>query len=629
MKNVFILLAVLSSTLSFGQDYSDYSVDKIPDGLKTGADMIVRDYKLHFEILPSFKLRQRVYQVKTILNKSMEGESTLIVYYDQFRQVNKFSATILDKNGGVVKKLKKSDIIDVSIARNSVDDSRVKAAEMAHTEYPYTVVFEYEIEFDGLFYYPNYTPQFKERVAIQSSKFTIGFPQHLKPRYKELNIVATSVTPTSIEWKIIDLPAFEKVPYSPAITDYVPVVLTAPTAFELDGNKGDMSTWGGFASWYSKLNAGRDQLTAEEIGIAKDIIKDLNDKQDKIKAIYEYMQAKTRYVSIQLGIGGYQTMLATDVAEDGWGDCKALSNYTLALLGAVGINAYPVLIYAGGGAPNIIQEFSSNQFNHVILAVPVDQDTVWLECTSREMPYNFLGDFTDDRNGLLIAGGEEGGRIIRTPTYDVSQNHEIRKAVVTLDAEGNGIAKVNTSFSGLSFDRLIPYLDEPADKLEKAWNDKIKLRGFKIDHIAFEYDKSAGPRTVQTLDLTLKKYASKSGKRFFFVPNLMNRYRSYPKIDDDRQVDVVTRSAYLDIDSIEFKLPEGFHPEHLPEDVQLDSKFGSYSATYTMNEEGLLYVRKVERVKGRFPKESFNELSDLLKKIRKADNQKVVLIGST
>ena len=109
----------------------------------------------------------------------------------------------------------------------------------------------------------------------------------------------------------------------------------------------------------------------------------------------------------------------------------------------------------------------------------------------------------------------------------------------------------------------------------------------------------------------------------------MNRYRSYPKIDDDRQVDVVTRSAYLDIDSIEFKLPEGFHPEHLPEDVQLDSKFGSYSATYTMNEEGLLYVRKVERVKGRFPKESFNELSDLLKKIRKADNQKVVLIGST
>ena len=629
MKKLLILLLLPLSGIIYAQDFETYNVTNIPPELKEHADLIIRNYKMQFDILPSFNLRQTIYEVKTIMNKSAEGEADLVIYYDKFRRVKKFTATTLDKNGEVVKKLKKADVIDVSIAQNSVDDSRVKVAEMAHTEYPYTVVFDYEMDYDGRFYYPQFMPQSEERVAVQNSSFSINFPEGLKPRFKELNIKFTKETTTSLAWEVNNLTAFEDIPYSPEITDFVPMVITAPAEFELDGNKGDMTTWAGFANWYDVLNNDRDLLLDEDIQNAQNLTKNLSTTEEKIKAIYEYMQSKTRYVSVQLGIGGYQTMLATDVAEDGWGDCKALSNYTKALLKSAGISAYPALVYAGRGAPNIIKEFSSNQFNHVILCVPLEQDTVWLECTSREVPYNFLGNFTGDRDVLFVKNAQQGGEIIRTPRYLADENYEFRRADVVLDKEGNGTAKVKTNYGGLSFDRLIPYFDESEEKLKKYWYEKIKIPGYKIEHIGFDYDKSVGPKADQELELTLKNYASKSGNRFFFKPNLMNRNTYYPKAKEGRQLDVVTTTEYLDIDTVTFTLPEGMHPEHLPESVYLESPFGTYSSTYKMNEDGFMYIRKMKRVKGRFPKESFNELSDFLKKIKKADNNKVVLMGST
>ena len=65
------------------------------------------------------------------------------------------------------------------------------------------------------------------------------------------------------------------------------------------------------------------------------------------------MQNNTRYISIQLGIGGWRPFEAAYVASKGYGDCKALSNYMYSLLKEAGILSYYTLVKAGAGEEDI------------------------------------------------------------------------------------------------------------------------------------------------------------------------------------------------------------------------------------------------------------------------------------
>src|SRR5579863_10407875 len=147
------------------------------------------------------------------------------------------------------------------------------------------------------------------------------------------------------------------------------------------------------------------------------------------------MQQKTHYVSVQMGIGGWRPFTAADVDKDGYGDCKALVNYTKALLKSVDINSYYCVVYGNTEEKlSLRDDFASLQGNHVILCLPFKNDTTWLECTDQKIPLGFLGDFTDDRT--VLAFTPEGGKLMHTPKYTTDENLEKRKANFVIDQEG-------------------------------------------------------------------------------------------------------------------------------------------------------------------------------------------------
>ena len=98
---------------------------------------------------------------------------------------------------------------------------------------------------------------------------------------------------------------------------------------------------------------------------------------------------------------------------------------------------------------------------------------------------------------------------------------------------------------------------------------------------------------------------------------------------ETRRTNIVLKSPYSHIDTIRYSLPEGIYPEFMPQPAKLTSRFGEYEATFTLDQDNLIYIRKLKMNKGEFPAESYNELVEFYRNVNKADNTKMVFLSKT
>ena len=380
--------------------------------------------------------------------------------YDKQKKIKNIKGIVFDSNGKLIRRIKKKEIIDyTAVSGGSLyDDNRVKAVEIVQSSYPYTVEFEYEVVYSGLLIYPVWSPVLGYKVAVENSTYKALIPNNMEFRHKLKNYETEATEGTSgknktYEWTMENYPALKNEPYSPESINVFPLLFLSPNTFEYDGQKGTMETWEEYGKWLYRLAEGREELSPVTKQEVQQLVKDVESTEEKVRIIYEHLQSKTRYISIQLGIGGLQPFEAKVVDKNGYGDCKALSNYTRAMLKAAGINSYHATIGAGRGNKSIEPDFTFKGYtNHMILCVPLESDTIWLECTSQNQPFGFLGSFTDDRNALLIT--EEGGKIVRTTKYDQSVNTQIRTATVNIDRKGNAQLNAITKYKGLQYENV-------------------------------------------------------------------------------------------------------------------------------------------------------------------------------
>lgn len=631
---ISFLLFWLSST-AFAPD-PKYPVSAIPEDLKQGMYAVIRERNEKFYIENK---GSSVYQVKlviTILNSNAKRYAALTLGYDRLRTIENLKATSYDAQGNIIRKLKQNEIIDQSsISGYSLfEDNRIKHADLAQNTYPYTVEFEYVVRMKYLYTIPEFQLYEDDEIASEKINYSIVYPAELKPRCKLFKIHEPTVGQEpdkreSMNWTFRNIKPTKFERMGPDFNKVVPNIQAAPVEFEFDGYAGNMKTWESFGQWQALLNKGRDVLPESTKQMVKGMTKDLTSTEEKTKAVYEYLQSKTRYVSIQLGIGGLQPFDATVVDNTGYGDCKALSNYAVAMLEVAGVKAYYTTIMAGENATDVDPGFPSDQSNHVIVAVPASRDTIWLECTSQTNPFGYLGTFTGDRKGLMIT--ENGGKLVHTTRYSAEQNTQIRKAEVILQPSGDATASVNTTYAGLQYENgdLNFYLNKSPDEQRKWLQQNTSIPIFDITSFRMVNNKNRIPSAVVDAKLILKRFATVSGKRVFMTPNLMNRSTYVPEKLEARKTSIVKRVGYTDLDVIEYILPEGIYPEFLPSTVKLNSRFGEYEATYALSNGRLIYKRKLIMNKGEFPAESYNELTEFYKGLNKADNTKIVFLSKT
>jgi hypothetical protein len=628
MKVLLLSIGILITYFSFSQDYS---VQLIPDSLKLNANAVKRMEEIYVSIESTKKVMVRRKYAITVFNKRGAAFAAYYNSYSSLKKLNSIEGSLYDAAGKKIGTVKRKEIEDApySDGFSLMQDNRIKSHQFYQSQFPYTVEYEEEEENLESYFLPFWMPVEGYFMSVQNSKFTVEAHAGYQLRIKQMNHdVAPLITNTGNKiytWQISNYASKTPESYQTAIKDILPIVYIGPNEFYIGGYEGQMDSWKNLGKFHTSLNAGRDILPEKIKSEIHQITDPISDEKEKIKAAYTYLQKNTRYISIQLGIGGWQTFDANYVAEKKYGDCKALSNYMVSLLKEIGIKAYYVLITAGEGRKGLVEDFPAPYFNHVICCVPGKTDTTWLECTSQTEAPGYLGSFTGNRKALLI--GDDGGSVVNTPLYQSGDNRQIRTVAGHLDLYGNLTAEVKTNFTGLQQEeaRNLMYSSTQEEK-ENYLNNTLSIPTYKIEKFQYKEIKSSMPEIEEQLTINAPGYANLSGKRIFLVPNLFNRSGTRLPDNSSRKNPIYFNNAFLDIDTITIHIPDGYLIETAPKNTTLNSPFGNYSVAFEFTEKYIRMIRYRKSEINVFPATDYPKLVEFMNQIYKADHSRIVLV---
>ncbi len=630
--NKFIIPLIISliTTCAIGQE-KYWTTTNIADSLLQNANAVYRLNHTTVNILSQDKMKTTKDVVVTVLNKEGNEDGYVYLPYDKDTHINHFSAVIYNAAGKVIDKIKAKDLQDESSSDgiSIYNDDRIKYYQHNPLKYPYTIHYKYEVTTSNTAFIRKWVPINYYYASTEKSTFKMTYPSDIKIRTKTLNFkhhhIKKSEKPNEIYYELVGGKAFEYEAYSPSFLEFGPHVKFAANKFHIAGVDGQANNWLEFGQWMQdELLTGRDQLPQETITEVKNLVHGISDPVEKAKLVYDYMQKKTRYISIQIGIGGWKPMLASEVESLRYGDCKALTNYTQALLKAVDVPSNYTIIYAKERR-NIDNDLASLQGNHAILMIPTKKDTVWLECTSQKVPFGYLGTFTDDRDALVVT--KDGGKIIRTKKYAPEDNLQLINGTVNLLADGSIDADLKIKSSGIQYNDnySIAYLDsKKKDRYYKKFFREI--HNVKINHISMENDEN-NIEFKEHITFNAQSYASKAGNRLIFRLNALNTNDNIPEKDRNRQQPLEISYGFVDQDDVIITLPEEYDIEALAKNQELSSPFGTYKMTIEKLEgHQIKYTRYLKINQGVFPKEAYDKYRKFRKKINQLDQSKIVLI---
>lgn len=618
----------------FGQD-RDVSVTGISPELFLNANSVLRDEQITIEVEAVDKMTIYTSRTITVLNRFGEENINAYQWYDDERKVKNQQAIIYNSAGKEIKKFKQKDFKDRSAVSSGTlySESRVQYLDFTAQDYPYTVVYEAEVRTGTTVFLPPWYPVSGYYQGVERSSYNLNNPKGIPLRKEEKNLEGLQVESTAngnnFSYTIKNLLPFKPEHLSPDIHNFIPHVRVALNEFSLVGVKGKATNWKEFGKWqYDNLLSGRNELPLSTISKVKNLTAGIEDNMEKARIIYQYVQDNTRYISIQLGIGGWEPMPAQDVDRLGYGDCKALTNYTKALLDSQNITSHYAVVF-GGERKDIDPVFASMQGNHVILNIPGKDEDVWLECTDQTTPFNYLGDFTDNRNVLLVK--PEGGEIVKTKEYDYSENLQQTHTKIYLDESGSFTAEVKRESRGIPYGDIYWLMRETREKQILYYKNRWgHLQNLNVKDLIFENNRREGSFT-EKVQFTGQKIASRAGSRlllpvnFFTVPAL-----NLPRSDERKLPFEIERgNTYKDV--FEFYLPEGFSVESIPQEENVENQFGKISVSVQeKNEEGfkiIEVVREYVLYQGTWEAGMYSDFRNFMNKINSFNNQKAVLIA--
>ncbi|WP_276165628.1 DUF3857 domain-containing protein [Zobellia alginiliquefaciens] len=634
MRFSLLLPLIFIGFLSYAQELS-YTTLLLNKTLTENANAVVRLDQLDVEILSQREMVVKTKQVVTVLNRAGNRHARTGLGYDNSKKIKSLDIIIYDAMGNEIEKIKRKEFKDVNAADgfSLYNDYRHLYYDYTPISYPYTLVFEYEYESPDTGSLPSWYFLSGFGLSVEKSQYRITYPnESLKPIIHEKNLGEIEFdkkeTNNSVTYTAHNIKAMKRESMSPSFKKICPRLMTRIKNFHYKGFDASIDNWKDLGTWVNtNLLSGRDELSPETSKKVKSLVTGVEDDLEKAKIIYKYVQDNTRYISVQIGIGGLRPIAAIEVDNVKYGDCKGLSNYTKALLKEVGVDSYYVVVQAGGDKVDFEDDFADlGQGNHAILAIPYNDTYYWVDATSQIIPFGYTSGFTDDRKVLVVK--PEGGEIVTTTAYLNEENYQSISATYELKSDGSISGTTDIETRGSQYNRHFQLNHDTDEEIVK----EFKRRWSTINNLTvanYNFDNNKNDVVFnETIVLSATNYASLSGDRILFTANAFNNKNVVPDRYRNRKLPFEIQRGFLDEDRSIIKLPEGYIVEALPKAKKIENEFGIYTVSfeYLPEDNSVDYQRSFLLKKGLYPKEKYNAYRDFRKEVASMDNAQIVLL---
>ena len=600
-------------------------------GHSQSLNAVIECHEASFDVASPSSATYNVHVRVNILDAEASDIGEAYIYTDDFRSLTAFSAKI-ESGGKTIKKYKMSDLKTAPLGGGGISDATVSYIQPV-APVPYTVEYSYEVTYkNGFISFPSFIPLSDPLVALVEARYTIDVPAGTEIMYESSNEPSVEKGKSDkYTWNFSSVKPYVYEHMMPGIFEFLPYAYAAPKAFTYAKTSGIQDGWKSSGLWLYGLQ--KDVCTAPEALSAKvaELTAGMQNDRQKINALYSYLRESTRYVSIQLGIGGLKPFPAEQVMKTGFGDCKALSVYMQTMLAEAGIKS-EYFIVDTGKSDLLDGIYSVGQMNHAMLCVPMQEDTLWVECTNPRLPLGYR--HTDIAGHEVVLIGPEGGKKVRARQYPDSLRVSKESVSVVLNADGSASCVGSRS---LKLDSVEPYVGFSSLPAKTQFNaimgaNALNPADFRIisindnfnDWMFMEDGEEYVPQMKIDYSFNAIDYAKVSGDRMFVQLNPFAK-----QVYSDRKArihDYVRRRGSTIIDSVSLTIPEGYAIESMPESGTIECQFGELSTEVRVDDNVVSVTQTLKLHSGRYPKEEYASYRTFAKDVSKAYSSKIVLI---
>jgi transglutaminase-like putative cysteine protease len=473
---------------------------------------------------------------------------------------------------------------------------------------------------------------FHDDLPVQKREIAFTIPKTVSVDLIERNFEGYDITKSVSEtgsvktykYSINNLKAMQPETNSLGFLYYYPHILVITKEYMTNsGKQKGIASVADLYKWYSTLvkDVKNDSKSFDEE--VKRLTAAAKTQEEKIKAIYYWVQDNIKYIAFEDGIAGFKPEAAQNVYNNRYGDCKGMANLTKAMLKSAGFDAR--LTWIGTNRIPYTYEVPTLAVdNHMICTLSMPGQFYILDPTEK---FIALGKNAERIQGkeMLIEDGES--YIIRkVPVSDYNANLFSRTETVTLDGKTlKGEGEVN--FNGESKTQILNLSSYAKIEDKKKFFYALSVPNFSNTDVV---ELQQLPELDREKPLDIKYTFSLNNKVSNFGDDVYvdldwNKSFSDLKMEDDRETDYYFHRKLKQKTNKKFKVPAGYKVTHVPDSFEKIHKDFAFKVTFKQVGNEVVYSNEITVTDGIVRKGTFADWNGMIAQLKEIYNDSIVL----